>query len=251
MKKNEGFLFKYLIPAIGLILTIASIFFAIYVYVNQEKQRNLDMTLDVIYSENLFMLNDDIENFDVVYNNQSLKDSNQTVKILYLELKNSGATILQSYYDENIPFELIVKNATIVKYQITDASNDFLKNIKTNVISDSLHSNIILQKTIFEKDNFIAFKLYIFCNKEWDINNLKVNARIAGLKEIPINRVSYFKPGNTLSLDFLFKIYFIFLFALITIILIILIILIKNEKRRIKKRNEMVIAFLQKKTKMK
>ena len=246
MKFNESSIFKYYIPILGIILTLASIIFGIYIFYYQEQEQKLVLSTRIRNVEDIFQLNDDIENFEVMYNHQSLKESEKNIKVVYLDLLNSGATIYQNYYDDDVPFSLIVKNADIVKYEITDASSDYLKDIVRKFESDSVGSQILFKKCIFEKENFIRFKLYILCENNWDVTNLKINARIAGLKDIPTILVNPDETKEMFEIDTIeefAKMYLLALLSLFTFMIICLIGILIAEYRRTTKLKKKINAF--------
>ena len=248
-KENENQFLKYIVPVVSLVLAVAGIVFAIYVFRYQEKQKEVDLSVDVINVENIFSLKEDVENFDVIYNNQSIKDSKRNIKILDIILNNNGATIYQNYYDEEIPFSLTIENANIVKYEVKNASSDYLKNIVVRIESDSTRSNIVLRKSIWEKETYVFLKLYIFCDNDWTIANLETNGKIAELDSIPVKLVDIETKRFPESKEFFFKIYFICLIAMVTVLVILFALMFFMERGLRKKRIKNVKTFFEKKEK--
>lgn len=248
-KENENHFLKYIFPAIGLVLTVAGIVFAVYVFWYQEKQKEVNLSVVVSNVENIFSLKEDVENFDVIYNNQSIKDSKRNIKILDIFLVNYGATIYQNYYDEEIPFSLTVENANIVKYEVKNASSDYLKNIVIGIESDSTSSNIVLRKSIWEKKTYVFLKLYIFCDNDWMVTNLKTSGKIAELDAIPVNIDDFETKRRPESKESFFVDYIVCLSALLTVCVIVLALLAFMDKRERKERKKEVEAFFEKKEK--
>lgn len=182
---------------ISVVLGVLGIAVAIYIFFYQENHKKTDLSLNILNVEDIYKLNDDLENFDVIYNQQSLKDSEKNIKILSIQLANKGATIFNNYYENEIPFSIIVKNADIIKYEVTNTSDDgYLKDIVIKTESDSIGSSIVLRKKIFDENSYVTFKLYIFCDNDWLFSNMEVNAKIAGQKSIPIISVDYEKKSR-------------------------------------------------------
>lgn len=188
---------------ISVVLGVLSIAVAIYIFFYQENHKKTDLSLNILNIEDIYKLNDDLENFDVIYNQQSLKDSEKNIKILSIQLANKGATIPNNYYENEIPFSIIVKNADIIKYEVTNTSDDgYLKDIVIKMESDSIGSSIVLRKKIFDENSYVTFKLYIFCDNDWLFSNIEVKAKIAGQKAIPIISVDYDKVNENKSQNF-------------------------------------------------
>lgn len=248
-KENENQLLKYIFPGISLLLAVAGILIAIFVFYYQEKQKEVNLSVDVINVENIFSLKEDVEDFDVIYNNQSIKDSKRNIKILDIFLNNNGATIYQNYYDDEIPFSLTVENANIVKYEVKSASSDYLKNIVIGIESDSANSNIVLRKSIWEKKTYVFLKLYIFCDNDWTVANLKMSGKIAELDAVPVKLVDFETKMWPESREFFFKIYFGALIAIITVVVMLLALIFFMERRLRKKRKEKAKTFFEKKEK--
>ena len=248
-KENENQFLKYIVPAIGLVLAVVGITLTIYFFQYQEKQKEINFSVAVINVENIFSLKEDVENFDVIYNNQSIKDSKRNIKILNIFLNNSGATIYQNYYDREIPFSLTFENANIVKYEVNSASSDYLKNIVIGIESDSTNSSIVLRKSIWEKKTYVFLKLYIFCDNDWTVANLKTSGKIAELDAIPVKKIDFETKTWQESNEFFFKIYFVVVIALITILIVLFVIMFFLAKRSRKNRIKKVKDFFDEKDK--
>jgi hypothetical protein len=243
---NKETSFKSLLSIIGFILTVASIIFAIWVYIDSKKQQKVTLSYYVENIENLFELKEKFPDLQVLYKNVPIEKSEKNIKIVTISLKNEGVTILQNFYDSSIPFGLRFLNCEIIKANITDASSEYLKDFQKGISSlgDSLRMNFLeFNKIILEKNSYVKIKVYLFATNTWNLKNIVSLGKLAGMDNFTIRDNSVEQKKDTL-IDFnkIMIYYAIVLLALISLVVIMVIFIIKienlREKRRIRKINE-------------
>ncbi|MCL1144467.1 hypothetical protein L2747_00340 [Shewanella marinintestina] len=152
---------KYALSAFGLILGVVVAVITFYFQFRDNNPR-IDF---VIQSEiSVFDIKEDIGNLDVIYNGNSLKQNNQELKAINVQIINNGSSgILAMHYDDNYLVGLKIKNGEVTsKPSVTAASNNYLE---TNSTLTQIVDGLLLPKLIFEPGEFIEIKILVLHSK--------------------------------------------------------------------------------------
>lgn len=126
----------------------------------------------------------------VLYNGQDILGSNKDIKIVSLSLENSGRTILQSYFDQNIPFGLAFENSRVLSVVPTSETSDYLRE---NLFMEEQATNyergrVIFKKPILEKGAKASFKVYLLQDRGHPKTAIAGLGKISGLQKISVSR---------------------------------------------------------------
>ena len=182
-KIDEKISFKKIIQISVSIIGLIAAIIAIYTFFFQDKSNELDF--EIITNTNVLDINADITKLDITYDGTSLKANNENLRLYNIRIKNIGKeSILKTFYDDNDPLGLIVKNGRFVeKPELISTSNDYLKeNLK--ITSDST-GKIKFNNVILEPNEFFTIKLLV-------LHPIHVNpeiipkGKIAGIKYLTL-----------------------------------------------------------------
>jgi hypothetical protein len=133
----------------------------------------------------------------VFYNDQDILGSNKDIKIVSIRLENKGRTILQSFFDQNIPFGLIFKNSRVLSVAPTSQTSDYLREnlFMEEQITNYDKGNVIFKKPILEKGAEASFKVYLLQDKGLARTAVTALGKISGLQTISVTRAETAADG--------------------------------------------------------
>lgn len=168
-----------LIILVGLISAVIGI----YTFFFQERKFQVDF--EILANTNVLDINADITKLDIIYDGNSLKSNNQSLRIINLRVKNTGTeSILKGYYDSNDPLSAYVKKGKVIeKPELVATSNDYIKK-NLEIRFDSL-GKLTFSDIILEPNEFFTVKLLIL-HKTNETPILHSAGKIAGVKDIPV-----------------------------------------------------------------
>lgn len=241
LDKRISKLFLFTIAVIGFIVTIYGTFF----------QNEIVQVQYVITSNsNVLDINTEISTVDILYDSISLKRSNQNLRIYNVKIINNGDTdILKSFYDDNVPLGIYIKNGVFAdKPEILRSSSSYIKKyLKT---SQKNNNKIEFSKVILEKDEYFIVKLLVL-HKNSEQPQLIPIGKIAGLKHIELINSSELKDeepfiveafSGTLWIQ-LVRLIFYFVFMFLFFIIYLWSSEIINDIRKSRKRKKIINNF--------
>lgn len=159
-KYSKGTIIKIIITVIGIIGSVASIYGVFF----QTKEK--DLYFEIISQTNVFDLNEELNDLDIIYRNRSLKDSEQNITIYLVKTSNDGSSnILLEDYDENDPIGISITNGLVVSNpEVVNTSNSYLN--KNLILNLDTTNTIFASKVILESGQSFTFKLVVMHKTE-------------------------------------------------------------------------------------
>lgn len=178
---------------LGFVLAIASTGYA--VYLAQFKSTSPELAFDILSCTQVLSVNENINNLDIFYKNQNLKQRKENLIVLTVRVANEGETgIREGDFFSKIPFGMSVIGGKIVDNPVlTSASNKFLKD-EINLSYDSLN-NIIISKIPIDKNQNFTIKVLTICPDRL-LPTVVPLGKIAGIVNDITVRESYKQPAN-------------------------------------------------------
>lgn len=157
----------------------------------QEYRNPFEFRIELIDEFNLVEVKEKINDLKILYKNEDILESQKEIKVIRLNLNNSGKTILQSYYDQLEPFGLRFSNSKILDAEVTSTNS---KNLKEKLIegfslqTETEYDDLLFSKVIFDQGNYATLKVTLLqpANQELIVIPL---GKIANIKALEVIRV--------------------------------------------------------------
>lgn len=213
-------------------------------------EQNVKLNYEVVSNTNVLDFNAELSKLEVFYDSTNLKQTQENLKVITIKVVNKGEKdLLKSYYDENEPLGLIVKEGQIIEIpELIETSSDYLK--QNVVIQKPSLSRLEFSNVILETDEYFTFKLLVL-HKKSETPNLYPIGKIAGQKQIEILQLSESKASqNFFSRTFegdiwiqLVRLVFYFLAVVLAIVAIALLTERINSYRSRKRKKSLINRF--------
>lgn len=175
------------VSGLGLLGTIMGIIIGIDTYLFPP---TIEINYEILSETNLLEIDKDISNLIIQYAGEDLKANNSNLKILVLNIENSGdKTITKDSYDIDDLLGVEIRGGRVIESPIivnTSASNKVYleKNLSVEVVGDS---EVRFSDIILEPGDFFTVKLpYVHING--DTPEIVPVGKIAGVNGINISR---------------------------------------------------------------
>ncbi|MCA6926429.1 hypothetical protein [Pectobacterium versatile] len=228
---------------------LAAIFGSITIYTEFFRVNTPDIVVEILDDTNVLDIKEDINELKVSYGDVDISSLNQTLSVLFLRIRNDGgASVLNSYYDENYPLNITLKEGKFLKAEQTGATNEYLKSAaQPHIEADKI---ISLPNIIIEPNENYTIKILALHKSDSKIK-IDVIGKIAGTKEIEVKALNIqgtepsfweqtFHGGFFIQLTRLPIYFFGFIFLLISTFLPII---IASDAISKKKRKKVVKLF--------
>jgi hypothetical protein len=167
--------------SVGLLLAI--IFGGISIYTEFIRVSAPKLQLEVLSNEPVLDVREKLPDLEVFYQAQDIAKSGKTLSVLLVRVANRGtADILSSYYASNAPIEIGINGGTIVKADVSETSNDYLRST-VSLLKQGPQEE--LSPIILEQNEWFTVKILAL----HDIDkqpNVTVSGKIAGQRDIQI-----------------------------------------------------------------
>jgi hypothetical protein len=182
----------------GVLITVA-----IFYWQAQRGAFNLDISLED--EVNLVEVREAVPELQITYEHEDLLKTNKAIKLIRLRIQNRGETILQSYFDQSIPFRVIFPGSQVLDVKIEDTNSDYLKEhlLKfpqddTNGTTNARNDFITFAPVIFERNKFALVKVYLLQEVAQPLQ-FRVEGKIANIDSLSVTRESKQAPQSTLT----------------------------------------------------
>lgn len=207
---------------------MAIVFGVITLYLGFYKEIKPDLKFVITADSSVLDVKESLGNLDVIYENESLSEKRQDLRVITFKVVNQGnAPILSNYYDVNNPVGFKVVDGRLAdEPKLINASNSYLRE---NLITKKSQDNkVILPNVILESSEYFELKILVLheLGKKPYIQSF---GKIATVSSIDVlsdfsseNKISFlektFGGGIFSNLIRLFTYGFIFLFLMIGIV---------------------------------
>jgi hypothetical protein len=174
----------------GFLLGSISLGIAIWFFYLSKQEAITDLKFVINDEFQLIELKEKFPDIKIFYNEEDIINSGKVIKIIRIQLENTGKTILQSYYDQKLPFGLEFLDSTILSVAQISTSNGYLdQNLFQNRIGKGVKDGkILFNKPIIEKGSRLFFKVYLLQNKTVVNTVVKSLGKISGMDKIQVVR---------------------------------------------------------------
>lgn len=164
----------------GFLLAILLGLFTLYDRFLAEKSPQI--YFDVLTSASVLDIKENIPKLDISFEGIAIKEQKLSLRILSIKVINdSSQDILKNHYDSDDPVGLKVTSGKIIRAELTDASNEYLKR---NLSFGTPSTNTIhFKNVIFEAHQYGVVKILVLHPVEQTPSVMPVG-HIAGMKQI-------------------------------------------------------------------
>lgn len=162
----------------------------------QEYREDYGFSIEVNDVFNLIEVRESISDLKVIYKGQDIVETNSEIKVARITLRNTGETILQSFYDNLEDFGIELPKSNILQVAIVDASSkDLERKIAPLQKESKIHEqqntesygseNIVFEKVIFEKGDYVTIKV-VLMQRERESFSINPLGKIANINNIGV-----------------------------------------------------------------
>jgi hypothetical protein len=164
----------------GFLIAIISLGFIFYDKVVADKTPKL--YLDVITSASVLDVKEDLPKLEISFDGIDIRQQKLSLRIISIKVINdSSINILKGLYDLEDPIGLVIGSGKIIKAELIDASNEYLrKNFSVRTAADN---TVYFKDLIIEAHQYFIVKLLVLHPVD-AIPSVKSIGHIAGTKEI-------------------------------------------------------------------
>lgn len=167
---------------IGILLTVIFFYW-------QEYRNPFDFKIELVDQFNLVEVKENISDLKILYKNDDLLSSGKIIKVVRFNIKNTGDTLLQSYYDQLEPFGLRFMKSKVLNAEVIESNSDNLFEqliSKNQSLPNSEYSDLIFSKLIFDEGDSISIKVTLLQESQ---DSLVVTplGKLANIKAITIS----------------------------------------------------------------
>ncbi|MHA7963536.1 hypothetical protein ACX93W_05265 [Paenibacillus sp. CAU 1782] len=242
LKKIEN---KFYWGIIGFVITLASTGFAFFTFYYDKVAQ---LTVKVVNETDVLDVFQPVNELLITFQGKDIQEENINLKIMNIRLENTGnIDILESYYDSNLEWGIMLEDASIIEVRIIDSNSEYLRNgiggYKTN------DNFVSLNKVIFERAKFVQFELLIIHSNN-ETPKISTIGKIVGMDRINVvlnnekdSDTPFFKvlfQGNIMVHLIRAVIYF-FCFVLLVSVIALISSVFSNAKEKSKKKKVMGI----------
>ena len=148
--------------------SVAGVLVTLAIFYWQEQRNSFDLAISLEDEVNLIEVREAVPELKITYHDEDLLKSKRAIKLARIKLQNKGETILQSFFDRNIPFELRFPGARVLDATIEETNSDYLRNnllpSKGNIDAGKTEDTkdfVLLNPVIFERNKFASLKVYL------------------------------------------------------------------------------------------
>lgn len=177
----------------GAILGLIGVALALFFYYLSQKEDETNLRFLIEDEFPLVELKEQFSGIKVVYEDEDILGAAKQIKIIRIRLDNEGRTILQGYFDQNLPFGLKFHNSSILASEIVSASTPY---IQTNLLQESRVPQdlaagfLLLNKLILEKGSQATLKVYLLQEKGIVSSSISSLGKISGMDAIKVLSVN-------------------------------------------------------------
>jgi hypothetical protein len=186
----------------GVVLGTISLAIALGFFYLTKREDLTDLQFRVDDEFPLVEVKDWFPDLKVLFKEEDILKSGNEIKILRLRLVNQGRTILQSFYDQNLPFGLSFEESRVLAVSPISPKTGYLcDNLFRDFDPDELQGGrLLFNKPIIERGSQVQFKVYLIQDKGVRNTNITAFGKISGLDAIPVvpldlSAISARQPG--------------------------------------------------------
>ena len=163
---------------------LALLFGTITIYREFIEDKRPSLQYDVLTSTSVLDVKEQVSNLSVLFDGIDVRKQGLTLRVVSVRVLNdSTKDILKGYYDDKAPLGINISTGRIIKAELIDASNQYLRD---NVTLDPDGDKAVrFPSVIIEAEQSFTFKLLVL-HPQHETPTLKVVGKVAGIPSIPI-----------------------------------------------------------------
>jgi hypothetical protein len=162
---------------------LAAVFGALSLYTEFWKEAAPHLEFEVLSNAPVLDVREKLPDLEVLYQSQDIAKSGKTLSVLLVRAVNRGsADILSSLYDPKAPVGLNITGGSLIRADLSDTSNEYLRGTAT-VVADT--SSVTLAPVIMEREEWFVIKLLVLHNTSSQ-PTIAAYGKVAGQRAIPV-----------------------------------------------------------------
>jgi hypothetical protein len=163
---------------------LAAAFGALTIYTEFIRVQKPVVQMDVLSDAAVLSVQEPLTDLQVVYEGTDIRKTKQTLRVIVFKVSNTGTDVLRGYYDESVPFGFKVDTGTLLRAEVLDSSNQYLRN-ELHVALASPNRGT-LTPVILESGEWFTIKTLVI-HPEEARPVLRASGKIAGVREIQVH----------------------------------------------------------------
>lgn len=162
---------------------LAIIFGGISIYTGFVKETAPSLEFEILSNEPVLDVREKLPDLEVRYQSQDIASSGKTLSVLIVRVANRGsADLLSAFYDSRDPIEINIDSGTLVRAEISETSNEYLRSAAGMSRNGS---SVTLSPVILERDEWFIVKMLVLHQIDQQ-PAVEAAGKIAGQHRIPV-----------------------------------------------------------------
>lgn len=162
---------------------LAALFGALSLYTEFWKELTPSLEFEVLSNAPVLDVREKLPDLEVLYRSQEISKSGKTLSVLLVRAINRGsADLLSTYYDSKAPIGMDLSGGTLIRADLSEASNEYLREAVGIISKDSVVS---FEPVILERDEWFTVKMLVL----HDLTSqpeISAHGKVAGQHSIPV-----------------------------------------------------------------
>lgn len=143
-----------------------------------------DLKVVVLSSAPVLSIRENVQELEIMFKGKNIRQSHQALTLMNIKLINLGnVPVRPGDFDEKDLLSLILKEGDIVKADVIETTDTYLKKVFAQTVIDS--QNIRFPPFILEPSNFMSIRILVLHNETAE-PILSMKGKIANVSEIPV-----------------------------------------------------------------
>lgn len=166
---------------LGVIITLS-----IFGYLEFIKDKNPSLSYEILMNTSVLDVKEDVEDLKILFNEQDIREQNKTLTVVAVRIRNTSSNnIHESHFSEKSPLGLTISKGEMIKAELIDGSNDYLKDEEIVKIIQKNEQEIQFPNLIINGGDFFTIKILIL-HKENEKPELGYKGAILGVRTIAL-----------------------------------------------------------------
>jgi hypothetical protein len=184
MSENSNSIFRAILT--GSAWSFVGVLLAVAFFYWQEYRNPYSFKIEVVDEFNLIEVREQISDLKILYKNDDIIESKKEIKVIRIQIRNEGDTILQGYYDQLEPFGLRFSNSKVLNAEVISTNSEDLQQKLVNSDAGNKNSDVLLSKVIFDAGDYATLKITILSD-EREILNIVPLGKIANVDSLKVD----------------------------------------------------------------
>jgi hypothetical protein len=185
----------------GTLWSIAGVLVTVAIFYWQEQRGAADLAISLEDEVNLIEVREAVPELQILYQNEDLLTAKRGIKLARIKIQNRGETILQSHFDQTIPFGISFPKSRVLDATVEETNSEYLRNslLNTKKNSEGRSSDgadfLALNPIIFERNKFALLKIYLLQEVAGPVG-MRATGKIANIEALQISKEVRSDPAS-------------------------------------------------------